>query len=317
MKSVFVVTHRRGFEADPVIDVLRRDSIPVFRFNCDAENEASLVSFAVSNKCIETSFVCDGREINSDEIGVGWCQQLPPYLSQASSVQENLQRKNLWAAQLASLDLLETPWLNNPRNVLYASSKPIQLVYARSVGLRIPDTLISNTPLHIRSFVENQLTIAKNLATPWVVAPTETQAAYTRIVESDWLQNNNKLEFCPVIYQEYKARRRDYRVVVVGNKTFAVCCEPGEGQREDIRQNATTGESFQACEFDAQVVNLLKTLMKRLSIEYCSADFMEDNGSNLYFLEVNTCGAWWWVDRLYDGAICNAIVDYLKGSLQS
>lgn len=315
MRSIFVVTHRRGFEADPVIDILRHDGIPVFRFNCDAGNEMSLVSFAANNKCIEMSFVCDGREINSAEIGVGWCQQLPPYLSQAASVDENLQRRNLWAAQLASLDSLEVPWLNHPRNVLYASSKPLQLVHARSVGLNIPNTLISNIPQHIRSFVENQPTIAKNLATPWVVSPTETRAAYTRIVEPDWLQNNGELEFCPVIYQEYRARKKDYRIVVVGDKTFAACCEPCEGQREDIRRNTTTGESFQACKFDAQATDLLKTLMKRLSIEYCSADFMEDNEGNLYFLEVNTCGAWWWVDLLYDGAICNAIADYLKRGL--
>jgi len=315
MKSVLVVTHRRGFEADPVIDALRRDGIPVFRFNCDAGNEASLVSFAVSNKRIKTSFVCDEREINSDEIGVGWCQQLPPYLSQDASVNENLQRRNLWAAQLASLDSLEVLWLNNPRNVLFASSKPLQLIHARYVGLNMPNTLISNVPQHIRSFAENQLTIAKNLATPWVVSPTETRAAYTRIVESNWLQNNNELEFCPVIYQEYKVRKKDYRIVVVGDKIFAAYCEPSEGQREDVRRNTTTGESFLPCEFDAQATNLLKTLMKKLSIEYCSADFMEDNEGNLCFLEVNTCGAWWWVDHLYDGAICNAIADYLKRSL--
>ena len=316
MKSVFVVTHRRGFEADPVIDVLRRDGVPVFRFNCDSGNEASLVSFAISNKYIKTSFVCDEREINSDEIGVGCCQQLPPYLNQAASANENLQRRNLWTAQLASLDSLEVPWLNNPRNVLYASNKLLQLVYARSVGLNMPNTLISNVSQHIRSFVENQPTIAKNLATPWVVSPKETQAAYSRIVEPNWLQNDRELEFCPVIYQEYKVRRKDYRIVVVGDKIFAAYCKPNEGQREDIRRNATTGESFLPCEFDAQTMNLLKTLMKRLSIHYCSADFMEDDEGNLYFLEVNTCGAWWWVDHLYDGAICNAIADYLKRSLQ-
>jgi glutathione synthase/RimK-type ligase-like ATP-grasp enzyme len=317
MKSIFVVTHRRGFEADPVIDVLRRDGIPVFRFNCDAGNDMSLVTFAVDKKDVGISFVCDSREIKLAEIGVGWCQQLPPYISQAASVDENLQRRNLWAAQLASFDLLKVPWLNSPRNVLFAASKPIQLVHARSVGLNIPSTLISNIPRHIRSFIESQSAIAKNLATPWVVSPAETQAAYTKIIEPCWLRNDSELEFCPVIYQEYKARRKDYRIVVVGDKTFAACCEPGEGQREDIRRNATTGESFQACEFNAQVANLLKTLMKRLSIEYCSADFMEDNKGNLYFLEANTCGAWWWVDRLYNGAICNAIADYLKKSLRS
>jgi glutathione synthase/RimK-type ligase-like ATP-grasp enzyme len=315
MKSVFIVTHRRGFEADPVIDALRRDGVPVFRFNSDDGNEASQISFAVDNDQVEISFFCDNREINSSEIGVGWCQQLPPYLSQASSVYENLQRKNLWTAQLASLDLLEVPWFNSPRNVLYASNKSIQLAFTRSIGLKIPRTLISNIPKDIRSFVKNQTTVAKNLATPWVVSETETQAAYTRIIESNWLQDDNELEFCPIIYQEFKTRRKDYRVVVVGERVFSVYCEPADGQKEDIRRNSSTGELFRTCEFDIQATTLLKTLMKKLSIEYCSADFMEDSDGNLYFLEINTCGAWWWVDLLYHGAICEAIVNQLKKDL--
>jgi glutathione synthase/RimK-type ligase-like ATP-grasp enzyme len=314
MKSVFIVTHRRGFEADPVIDALRHDDIPVFRFNCDAGDEASQISFVINNNRIDILFACDNREINSSDIGVGWCQQLPPYLSQASSVLENLQRKNLWAAQFASFDSLNVPWFNSPRNILYASNKPTQLVLAQSIGFNIPSTLISNVSKDIRFFAGNQSTIAKNLATPWIVSGAETQAAYTRIVESNWLQNDNELEFCPVIYQEFKTRKKDYRVVVVGEQIFAAYCEPTSEQHEDIRRNVSTGESFQICEFDAQATALLKTLMKKLSIEYCSADFMEDGDENLYFLEINTCGAWWWVDCLYDGAIRNAIVKYFKQS---
>lgn len=315
MKAVFVVTHRSGFEADPVIDALRRDGIPVFRFNCDAGGEAPLISFAIDAEDIKTRFICDTREISGTEVGVGWCQQLPPYLGQAASIDESLQRENLWAAHLAAFDILTTPWLNKPRHVLNAANKLLQLGQAQSIGLRIPVTLISNVPPHIRAFVERQPTVAKNLATPWVVSHQETRAAYTKLVASDWLAHDAELEFCPIIYQAYHTRRRDYRVVVVGDLVFAACCEPIEGQHEDIRRGVATGESFRACEFSAQTIQLLRLLMERLSIEYCAADFMEDNEGNLYFLEVNTCGAWWWVDRLYDGMICGAIVEYLKQHL--
>jgi hypothetical protein len=52
--------------------------------------------------------------------------------------------------------------------------------------------------------------------------------------------------------------------------------------------------------------------MQKLQIDYCAAaDFMEDKNGNLFFLEVNTCGAWWWLDKLYNGAICKSIADAL------
>ena len=45
MKTVLIVTHRRGFEADLVVDALRKRDIPVFRLNCDNGKDASMVSF--------------------------------------------------------------------------------------------------------------------------------------------------------------------------------------------------------------------------------------------------------------------------------
>lgn len=56
--------------------------------------------------------------------------------------------------------------------------------------------------------------------------------------------------------------------------------------------------------------------MKTLEIGYCAADFMEDMHGNLYFLELNTCGSWWWVDRFYEGGICQALADYLENLVQ-
>lgn len=319
MKSVLVVTHRRGFETDYVIDKLRERSVPVFRFNSDPGVEASLASLHFNQGRLELRFMCDGREIESSEIGIGWCQQLPPYLGQACSIEESLQHRNLWAAQLPAFGCLDIPWLNKPQQVLHAANKALQLAQAQKVGLNIPTTLISNLPDDIRAFAKERQIVAKNLATPWVVSSEETKAAYTKIVEPEWLAENESLEFCPIIYQAFHPRSKDYRVVVVGDKIFAAYCKPSEGQMADVRRDGeadiATGESYRACEFDAPTTQKLLQLMKSLSINYCAADFMEDQQGNLYFLEVNTCGAWWWVDQLYGGRICDAITDYLANSL--
>lgn len=314
IKKVFIVSHQRGFETDPIIDILTREKIPVFRFNGDDGQNSSQISISVGSDGLDISFRCDGDEISQSEIGVGWCQQLPPYLGQASSVEESLQRENLWEAQQTAYELLDDiPWLNSPQSVLAASRKPWQLFQAMSLGLKIPQTTTSNKPEDIRHFCLNQPAVAKNLATPWVVEEgKEVNAAYTQLVKPNWLESDDELAFCPVIYQEFRKRQKDYRVAMVGEKSFAVCCKPKPGQEEDIRLDSKTGEAYQPCEMKPSILGKLRGLMDRLCIQYCGADFMEDEAGNFYFLEINTCGAWWWVDDLYNGAISRAIADYLK-----
>ncbi|MBT9148578.1 MAG: hypothetical protein DDT32_02353 [Syntrophomonadaceae bacterium] len=308
-KVVLIVTHRRGFEADPVIDELRRRNVGAFRFNTDAGNEVSVVSFASEREEIE--FSCDGRKITSTDVAIGWCQQLPPYLGQAGNERDCLQRENLLALQFSSFDLLKTPWLNKPRHVLSASNKINQLVAAQAVGFITPKTLVSNDPRTIRDFARKQVTVAKNLATPWVVSHEKTRAAYTRIVDPLWLSANAALSFAPVIYQEYRERKRDIRVVAIRDTTFAASCVPGPHQREDVCRESGAGQSFEACNVDAETTHKLRSLMRMLQLDYCAADFMEDKDGNLFFLEVNTCGAWWWLDQFYGGAICRALADAL------
>ena len=307
---IFVVTHQRGFESDPVIDMLRKRNVSVFRFNTDAGDARSFSSFIYSKE--EISFVCDGNHITSSDIAVGWCQQLPPYLGQAGDERSCLQRENLFALQFAAFDLLPVPWFNKPSHVIYASNKINQMFVANKVGLIMPETIVSNDPTVVRSFVNKQITVAKNLATPWVISSTKTQAAYTRIVDPSWLLGDEVISFAPVIYQEYRKRKRDIRVVVVGNRVFAASCIPEPHQREDIRRGVDTGESWQVCSFDTCVLQKLYALMRILGLDYCAADFMEDSEGNLFFLEVNTCGAWWWLDHLYNGAICCALADALE-----
>ena len=224
-----------------------------------------------------------------------------------------LQNGNIWLANFASLDLLDLPWFNKPNNVIRASNKIAQLMMAKKLGLNIPSTLVSNNPKHIRNFAKNNVIIAKNLATPWVVDSNQkTIAAYTKIVNPKWLNNDANLSFSPVVYQHFCKRKKDYRIVVVGDNHFSASCIPKECQLEDIRRGNSTGEGFIACDFDKNYLEALKCLMKEFGVDYCAADFMEDELGKLLFLEMNICGAWWWVDKLYGGSICESIADFIE-----
>ncbi len=315
MKSVLIVTHQHGFEADPIIDALREEGIGIFRFNCDSGDRIPAIAYHADERGVTVRFTCDDRSVAGAEIGAGWCQQLPPYFGQSATILECLQRESLTAAAFGAFEALDIPWFNRPAGIIQASNKALQLRLAQVVGLSIPKTLISNCAKEIREFAKNRTIIAKNIATPWIVSGQRNEAAYTRIVPPEWLADDDSLSFCPVIFQAFHERRRDYRVIIVDDAVFAAFCESNGEQREDVRRGVPTGENYEACTFDPRTTELLKKLMKRLGIAYCAADFIEDVYGNLFFLEVNTCGSWWWLNDTFRDEIRLAIVRSLKERL--
>ena len=308
--SLFIVTHRSGFEADPIIDELRRRGLNVFRFNVDDGDNVSFSSIAIDSG--ELSFECDGRRISNSDIALGWCQQLHPFIGQASTQRETLQRENLLAMQMQGFDMITAPWMNHPRDIIKASNKINQLVHAKKMGFRVPQTLISNDPRMIREFASQGVIIAKNLDTPWIIESNMTSSATTRIVQESWLDNDDALSFAPVIYQQYIKRAKDIRITIVDDHVFAAACRPAPHQLEDIRTGSSTGNGYELYQPSQELVALIQALRIELLLDYCAMDFAEDEAGNLYFLEVNTCGAWWWMDAMHNNGISKAICDTLQ-----
>lgn len=310
-KSLLIVTHRNGFECDPVIDRLRERDIPFFRFNADDGEKISLINVRMDKGDISFEMGCDGRSIRSSDIAAGWYQQPPPFVGQPTDETQCLQRENILAGHDGMLGLLAVPWLNPPDSVRTSGNKILQLAAAAKAGLQIPATVIANDPTGIKVFCGRVEAIVKNLATPWIDSKEGLLAAYTKTVEPDWLEDTEGLRFCPVIYQERSARVREFRVVMIGGECFAASCVPNAEQQVDIRHGLVEDQAYEPCEFPREQIRCLRALMDRFGTDYCSADFMEDAEGNVYFLDLNTCGAWWWVDKLFDGKICEAITRHL------
>lgn len=310
---VFIATHRRGFEADPIIDDLRGRGVPVFRFNCEAGLDISRATINFKGGKPQLQFSCDGRAIDAASITLAWYQQPPPFLGQPADAMQCLQRENVLAEYYGALSLLQCSWFNPPDAVHRAGNKVLQLVAAANAGLLVPTTCISNDPDAVRRIYKRGPTIAKNLATPWIdISNGKTLAAYTKVVEASWLEDADGMQFCPVIYQSRSVRKRDFRIVVVGKKAFAAACIPNTQQQVDVRRGDLDQHGYRPCQAPDKCLDGLVRLMEHFGIHYCSADFMEDQEGCLYFLDLNSCGAWWWVDCLYEGAIRKAITSHLS-----
>src|SRR3990172_7569287 len=74
---ILIVTHRRGFEADPVIDALRLRHVPLLRFNTDCGGEGDGIAVTLGAEP-QSVLICDGRVLNLSEVSAAWFHQPPP-----------------------------------------------------------------------------------------------------------------------------------------------------------------------------------------------------------------------------------------------
>lgn len=257
--------------------------------------------------------ICDGREITSGDVSAAWYHQPPivgddPSHGRAGRVAVATSLQNYW---LGALDTFPCEWLNAPAPVHAAGQKLLQLTAAKSVGLEIPATTCGTDANEVRAQRPSP-TVAKNLADLHLAWGDDSNLAFlTRQVDLSAL--TDALTTVPVIYQEQLTGFREYRVVVVAGQPFAAAIDWADRARAvDVRTSAAGLRGYRRAALPAPVVAQLQALLERLRLGYCSADLAEGSDGLFRLLDLNACGAWWWVDDLYEGAVTTAIADELR-----
>lgn len=190
-------------------------------------------------------------------------------------------------------------WINSIAGTYRAESKLAQLNAAIEVGMSIPETLISNDPADIRSFVESGPSIHKSLVPLYWSEEGNVYGATTTSISIDDLNDDKIMQFAPYIYQRKIAKTADLRVIVMGEKFTAVRFSSADNPSgvDDIR--LVPIGSLKGC--IVPIDSFLKTkcieVMAKLGIVNGSFDFVEGEDGKLYFLEVNSGGQFLWVEQ--------------------
>jgi glutathione synthase/RimK-type ligase-like ATP-grasp enzyme len=202
-------------------------------------------------------------------------------------------------------------WINNIQRDAAASHKPYQLALAKEIGLRIPETLITNDPEEAREF--------------WSALPgqvvykpfTASVASWreTRVVKPDEERMAESVRLAPVIFQKYVAGR-DLRITVIGDRVFPAETDARQGEYHvDVRLN--TGLHYRCHELPAAVQEKLLILMRRLGLEYGAIDMRVTPEGEYVFFEVNPAGQFLYVELATGMKIAAALADHLAAGKES
>lgn len=219
------------------------------------------------------------------------------------------------AALLGICGLLShKPWINHFSSIHIASVKPTQLSIASSVGLEVPDTIITNDPDVVREFYERHdaRIIFKPVAHNIVRSDAHSaKLIYTNRVARDHLEHEDLIRATPGIYQVEIEREFELRVTYVDGAFWAARVVSGIPDGVDWRRGLSAGTSFSPYMLDSGVANLLTALMTSLDLRYGAMDLIVRPDGSYVFLEVNPQGAYLWLEEMLGWGVTEAMADAL------
>lgn len=255
----------------------------------------------------------DGDIIELQDLKTVWWRRPQPIYSESASDPLTMQFVNeeylrFWQSSLATLAALtEVRWYNPYKKNETADCKFRQLEIAKSVGLAIPETIVTNVYAQAKRFLEEN----KSRAIFKSFAGNEDFWQPTRIYKDEYEEYlKNNIGFCPVIFQKYIDGKFDYRVVVVDEEIFAVRFDLANSRyKYDVRID--TKNKASAISLDDKYKMKILEYMKVAGINYGAFDFREDENGELYFFEVNPAGQFLYLDHLAGTSISKAMADAL------
>ena len=219
------------------------------------------------------------------------------------------------AALLGGIAAISTRWMSPPANVWRAELKPLQLQVASGLGLKIPQTVITNDPDQVRdAFQVFQAMVAKPVRSGYVVIEGEPHSIYTSRLLEEHMAHLDAASLSPTIYQELIPKRFDVRVTIVGDRIFAAAID-SQGDKDaevDWRRTNNPNLGHHSIDLPAALEHALRSLMRQLGLSYGAVDLVQTPDGEFVFLEVNPNGQWLWLDDKLDMGITREMVNWLS-----
>jgi hypothetical protein len=252
--------------------------------------------------------------LNSKVFPVVWYRPKPIILSELPGEVTEVKEKfciQEWRVILQSLDLFlsESKWVNPILFNQKASNKAIQLKVASELGLKIPDTMITNDVTQALSLFKHDRVIYKTLS----YFLSSKEAIYTNEIDQDqMLKAEQEIAMAPGIFQECIDKDYELRVTLVGDDFFIVRINSQLLNETSIDWRRKPGEElYESGDLTSNTKEKLLRFHKHFGLIYAAYDFIVDKKGNEIFVECNPSGQWLWLDNIFQMSISQAMVNQL------
>lgn len=208
-------------------------------------------------------------------------------------------------------------WMDRRPLIERANNKFFQLKHARAVGIRTPETLITNSPGQVKDFYRRMKGgIVTKMLTPLTVSMEgNTPFVYTSRVRENDLDALDSLRFSPMIFQEFIPNSHELRIAYVDGQLFTGTIRQLESTTDKNTADWRSTESGKA-QWEPYTVKedfavKLRAFMSNIGLRFGAIDVIVQPDGQYVFLEVNPNGEWGQLEKFAGLPISNAIADAL------
>jgi hypothetical protein len=302
---ILILSEHQDPSTDFVCNWLKYYKADFVRTNNETNNYNIYGKIVFADNKLVFELEINGKTYNLDEISCIWCRRgylhvkLPkiedlnftePKILDTISTHLNNEIATLYRFFLYLIS--EKTHINNPNH--YNSNKLIALRTAQKVGLKIPETLITQDASELKQFhKKHKNIITKNIQD--LLIHQEENYNFGHATQNVDLQDIITETFFYSLFQQKINRKYELRIFYLLGKFFAhASFPPANTDAADIRD--TGGKNtFSSFELPKQIKGKLHKFMTIMELESGSIDMIVDKNDDYYFLEVNPVGQFGYV----------------------
>jgi ribosomal protein S6--L-glutamate ligase len=175
---------------------------------------------------------------------------------------------------------------NNPWGHVFASNKAYTLQKLSSVGIKVPRTIITESPQHVAWIVDQ-------IKLPIIVKTWNGSKGRTVGICDSKRSANSLFAFAihaglKILLEQYiETGGTDYRVWVVGNKV-SVAMKRTSGDTKDFRANISQGGKGEKVELSKEDQDLCIKAAHSIGLNVAGVDLMKAEDGTSYIIEINS-----------------------------
>ncbi|TMU94353.1 ATP-grasp ribosomal peptide maturase [Streptomyces sp. DASNCL29] len=318
MSTVLVIAARDDWPTDRVVTALTDGGAEVFRMDtAEFPQEVTLAGRIDARRGWSGGLTTAHRAVDLADVSAVYYRAPNPFSLPATMPEP----EHRFAAAQARAGLggiitaLDCRWVSHPAAMSRAEYKPLQLATARTCGLTVPPTLITNSPDAVRAFVGDVAgpIVCKPMAPPVFIEDDQFKAVYTRRVTKDDLVDLRGIDTTAHLFQAWVDKAYEVRLTVVGDRLFAAEVHADSDAAHTDWRSDYRSLTYRIGTAPPNVVEGVRRYMDRLDLRFAAFDFVVSPDGAWTYLEANPCGQWDWIEHATGLPIGQAIADELQG----
>jgi len=321
MKSVLIVTQKTDPHTDAVIEEIEKLKFNVLRLNSENLLDFYSIKMGYEENANFYGFISDkvGRNIDLKKTVSAYYRKPIDVLPHPEIEIDGAKEFSSLEGKIALSFVYTFPlmkWVNNPFLNKMAQIKFGQLHTASKLGLRIPETIVTNNPEEASIFFRklNYNVLCKSLQTNSVQFNQKPVHTFSHKLDKEEQEKHlYNIRLAPTLLQEYIEKKTEIRVNVLGDKVFAteIHSQSSDAGRHDWRKVNPWEVPHQPFDLPRKIEDALVRFVQLYGLKFGAIDLIRTHDDDFVFLENNPNGQWYWIELITKQPIAKAVAELL------